>query len=149
MRYGQAQSAYNAVRDRHEELQRVEASLAELATLMQDVSFHVSRFWIMLISLMQMSLMVEQQGDVIDNIEEKAREAHTDIERGYVFHRRKYERSLLYLRLQTRLYRKGEDQGDKLSQGPLDLLWYRPRYYRRSCDRSYHPSSVKCSDSHL
>lgn len=36
-RYGQAQSAYNAVRERHEEIKRIERTMAELAQLFQDV----------------------------------------------------------------------------------------------------------------
>ncbi|KAL5501475.1 hypothetical protein ACEPAH_8735 [Sanghuangporus vaninii] len=82
MRYGQAQSAYNAVRDRHQELQRIEASLAELATLMTD-----------------MSLLVEQQGDVINNVQEKAAEAHVDIERGHDY--------TVKARIKAISYRKG------------------------------------------
>lgn len=37
-RYGQSQSAYNAVKERHEEIKRIESSLVELAQLFQDVS---------------------------------------------------------------------------------------------------------------
>lgn len=64
-RYAEGQNVYHAVKDRHEEIKRIEKTLVELSQLFTD-----------------MSLIVEQQGDIIDNIEEKTGMAELDIEEG-------------------------------------------------------------------
>ncbi|KAI5122082.1 hypothetical protein M0805_006064 [Coniferiporia weirii] len=64
-RIGESRNAYGAVRDRLEELKRVEESIVELAQLFND-----------------MSLLVEQQDDTINIIETNAEGAKTDIEAG-------------------------------------------------------------------
>ncbi|THH11147.1 hypothetical protein EW145_g847 [Phellinidium pouzarii] len=64
-RYNDSQGAYREVQKRHEEIKRIEKTLVELAQLFTD-----------------MSLLVEQQSEIIDNIEEKTETAKVDIEAG-------------------------------------------------------------------
>ncbi|PAV17162.1 syntaxin [Pyrrhoderma noxium] len=66
-RYAEGQKVYSAVKDRHDEIKRIEKTLVELAQLFTDIS-----------------LLVEQQGDIIDNIEEKTGLAELDIEAGKI-----------------------------------------------------------------
>ncbi|KAH0827070.1 t-SNARE [Lanmaoa asiatica] len=64
-RYGESRAAYREVQERHQDIQRIEQTIAELAQLFND-----------------MSIMVEQQSDVIDNIETTAASAEKDMEAG-------------------------------------------------------------------
>ncbi|EPT06095.1 hypothetical protein FOMPIDRAFT_41504 [Fomitopsis schrenkii] len=64
-RYGQAQSAYREVQERHEDIRRIEKTLTELAQLFND-----------------MSVLVEQQEEQINVIETTAAAVEKDTELG-------------------------------------------------------------------
>ncbi|KAH9934668.1 t-SNARE [Fomitopsis serialis] len=64
-RYGQAQSAYREVQERHEDIRRIEKTLTELAQLFND-----------------MSVLVEQQEEQINVIETTAASVEKDTELG-------------------------------------------------------------------
>ncbi|KAF8136719.1 t-SNARE [Boletus edulis] len=66
-RYGESRAAYREVQERHQDIQRIEQTIAELAQLFND-----------------MSIMVEQQSEVIDNIETTTGAAQKDLEAGVV-----------------------------------------------------------------
>ncbi|KAG9318804.1 t-SNARE [Chiua virens] len=64
-RYGESRAAYREVQERHQDIQRIEQTIAELAQLFND-----------------MSIMVEQHNDIIDNIETTAATVEKDMETG-------------------------------------------------------------------
>ncbi|KAF9453240.1 t-SNARE [Macrolepiota fuliginosa MF-IS2] len=64
-RYGDSQKAYREVQERHEEIKRIEQTLAELAQLFND-----------------MSVLVEQQDEVVNTIETAAAGVEKDVETG-------------------------------------------------------------------
>ncbi|KAI0035712.1 t-SNARE [Vararia minispora EC-137] len=64
-RYGEARSAYREVQERHEDIKRIERTIAELAQLFND-----------------MSILVEQQDETITAIEATAGEVEKDVETG-------------------------------------------------------------------
>ncbi|KAI9570495.1 t-SNARE [Boletus coccyginus] len=64
-RYGESRAAYREVQARHQDIQRIEQTIAELAQLFND-----------------MSIMVEQHNEVIDNIETTAASVEKDMEAG-------------------------------------------------------------------
>ncbi|KAF7779084.1 hypothetical protein Agabi119p4_3429 [Agaricus bisporus var. burnettii] len=64
-RYDGSQKAYREVQERHEEIKRIEQTLAELAQLFND-----------------MSVLVEQQDEVINTIETAAGSVEKDVETG-------------------------------------------------------------------
>ncbi|KAN0076966.1 t-SNARE [Tylopilus felleus] len=66
-RYGESRAAYREVQERHQDIQRIEQTIAELAQLFND-----------------MSIMVEQQNDVINNVETTAANVEKDLEAGVV-----------------------------------------------------------------
>ncbi|KAH9180591.1 syntaxin [Lactarius sanguifluus] len=64
-RYGESRAAYREVQERHEDIKRIERTIAELAQLFND-----------------MSILVEQQDETINIIEAQASEAEKDVETG-------------------------------------------------------------------
>lgn len=64
-RFGESRAAYREVQSRHEDLKKIEKTLTELAQLFND-----------------MSVLVAQQDETIDNIEHAAMETHKDMEAG-------------------------------------------------------------------
>lgn len=64
-RYGESRAAYREVQERHEDIKRIERTMAELAQLFND-----------------MSIMVEQQDETINVIEAQATEVEKDVETG-------------------------------------------------------------------
>jgi len=64
-RYGESRAAYREVQERHEDIKRIERTMAELAQLFND-----------------MSIMVEQQDETINVIEAQASEVEKDVETG-------------------------------------------------------------------
>ncbi|KAF8319422.1 t-SNARE [Clavulina sp. PMI_390] len=64
-RYGESRAAYREVQARHEDIQRIERTLTELAQLFND-----------------MSVLVEQQDEVINVIEQNTEVANKDLETG-------------------------------------------------------------------
>ncbi|KAF5365788.1 hypothetical protein D9758_003245 [Tetrapyrgos nigripes] len=64
-RYGQSRQAYREVQERHEDIKRIEKTLGELAQLFND-----------------MSVLVEQQDETIQNIETTAATVEKDTEAG-------------------------------------------------------------------
>ncbi|KAK7043590.1 hypothetical protein VNI00_008201 [Paramarasmius palmivorus] len=64
-RYGESRAAYREVQERHEDIKRIEKTLAELAQLFND-----------------MSVLVEQQDETIVNIETQAAAVEKDTEAG-------------------------------------------------------------------
>lgn len=64
-RYGQAQSAYREVQERHQDIKKIERTIAELAQLFND-----------------MSILVEQQDETINAIEVTAADVEKDVETG-------------------------------------------------------------------
>ncbi|TFK29835.1 syntaxin [Coprinopsis marcescibilis] len=64
-RFTEAQSAYREVQERHEDIKRIEKTLSELAQLFND-----------------MSILVEQQDEVINTIETQAHNVQMDTEAG-------------------------------------------------------------------
>jgi syntaxin 1B/2/3 len=84
-RYGESRAAYREVQERHEDIKRIERTIAELAQLFNDVcSFALiggSLVWSS--SYHQMSIMVEQQDETINIIEAQAGEVEKDVETGW------------------------------------------------------------------
>ncbi|KAI0314271.1 t-SNARE [Amylostereum chailletii] len=64
-RYGESRAAYREVQERHEDIKRIERTLAELAQLFNDIS-----------------ILVEQQDETINIIETQAAEVEKDVEQG-------------------------------------------------------------------
>ncbi|OAX43557.1 t-SNARE [Rhizopogon vinicolor AM-OR11-026] len=64
-RYGESRAAYREVQDRHQDIKRIEQTIAELAQLFND-----------------MSMMVEQQDDTINTIQATAELVEKDTEAG-------------------------------------------------------------------
>lgn len=64
-RYGQANSAYKEVQQRHEDIKRIEQTLTELAQLFND-----------------MAMMIEQQDETINVVEQQAVGVNKDMEDG-------------------------------------------------------------------
>ncbi|KDQ60716.1 hypothetical protein JAAARDRAFT_190870 [Jaapia argillacea MUCL 33604] len=64
-RYGESKAAYREVQERHEDIKRIEGTIAELAQLFND-----------------MSVLVEQQDEQINTIEETAGNVEKDTETG-------------------------------------------------------------------
>ncbi|KAH9997239.1 t-SNARE [Russula vinacea] len=64
-RYGESRAAYREVQERHEDIKRIERTIAELAQLFND-----------------MSILVEQQDETINIIEAQATEVEKDVETG-------------------------------------------------------------------
>jgi len=64
-RYGESRAAYREVQERHEDIKRIENTIAELAQLFND-----------------MSILVEQQDETINTIEVQAGEVEKDVEAG-------------------------------------------------------------------
>ncbi|QDS68953.1 hypothetical protein FKW77_008706 [Venturia effusa] len=66
-RQGQSQSALNAVRQRHDEIQRIEQTIMQLAELFQDLD-----------------VLVTEQEPLIQNIEQKGEEIHENVQQANV-----------------------------------------------------------------
>lgn len=66
-RFGDAKSAYREVQERHEDIKRIERTLTELAQLFND-----------------MSILVEQQDETLQNIHASAEETNKDMELGLI-----------------------------------------------------------------
>jgi len=66
--YGAGKAAYKEVQERHQDIKRIEQTLAELAQLFND-----------------MSILVEQQDEQIDVIQDQATKVDTDVEAGLGF----------------------------------------------------------------
>jgi len=64
-RHGEARSALREVQSRHQDIQKIERTITELAQLFNE-----------------MSIMIEIQETAIDNIEQKAQETETQMESG-------------------------------------------------------------------
>jgi len=64
-RHGEARSALREVQSRHQDIQKIERTITELAQLFNE-----------------MSIMIEIQESAIDNIEQKAQETETQMESG-------------------------------------------------------------------
>ncbi|KAI6117688.1 t-SNARE [Pisolithus croceorrhizus] len=64
-RYGESRRVYREVQERHQDIQRIELTLAELAQLFND-----------------MATLIDQQKDKVDNIETRAGEVNTETKRG-------------------------------------------------------------------
>lgn len=64
-RHGEARSALREVQSRHQDIQKIERTITELAQLFNE-----------------MSIMIEVQEQGIDNITQKAQETETQIEQG-------------------------------------------------------------------
>jgi len=64
-RYGESRAAYREVQERHEDIKRIERTIAELAQLFND-----------------MSILVEQQDETINIIEAQVSEVEKDVETG-------------------------------------------------------------------
>jgi len=64
-RYGESRAAYREVQDRHNDLKKIERTLGEVAQLMND-----------------MSVLVEQQGEAIDDTEKTTKEVEHNTEQG-------------------------------------------------------------------
>jgi len=64
-RYGESRAAYREVQDRHNDIKKIERTLGEVAQLMND-----------------MSVLVEQQGEAVEDIEQKAQEVEHNTAQG-------------------------------------------------------------------
>ena len=64
-RHGEARSALREVQSRHQDIQKIERTITELAQLFNE-----------------MSIMIEVQEQAIDNIEQKAQETELQMESG-------------------------------------------------------------------
>lgn len=64
-RSGQAKAVLSEVQTRHDDIKRIQKTIMELAQLFED-----------------MQMMVEDQGKVMDQIEQHAETTHADIEQG-------------------------------------------------------------------
>ncbi|KAI9510882.1 t-SNARE [Russula earlei] len=65
-RYGESRAAYREVQERHEDIKRIERTIAELAQLLMT----------------SMSILVEEQDETINTIEAQATEVEKDVETG-------------------------------------------------------------------
>ena len=83
-RYGESRAAYREVQERHEDIKRIERTLAELAQLFNDVSYSRTAYDISIDQVVQMGILVEQQDETITNIETVAATVEKDTEAGYV-----------------------------------------------------------------
>jgi syntaxin 1B/2/3 len=84
-RYGESRAAYREVQERHEDIKRIERTIAELAQLFNDVRFFMCSLcgWLPNYTLKcQMSILVEQQDETINTIEAQATEVEKDVETG-------------------------------------------------------------------
>lgn len=85
-RYGESRAAYREVQERHEDIRKIERTLAELAQMFIDVrtgtSTALSRHWTHIPA--QMDVLVTQQDDMINAIETSATQVQKDTEAGYV-----------------------------------------------------------------
>lgn len=83
-RYTDSRAAYREVQERHEDIKRIEKTLGELAQLFNDVcsSFLLFLGVMCLNSPLQMSILVEQQNEVVDNIYTQAEGVQRDTEAG-------------------------------------------------------------------
>ncbi|KAH0583965.1 hypothetical protein H2248_009548 [Termitomyces sp. 'cryptogamus'] len=66
-RYGESRTAYREVQERQVEIKKMEETLAELAQLFND-----------------MSILIEQQEEIIGDVEKNARIAEQDVQKGHV-----------------------------------------------------------------
>lgn len=66
-RVGESRVAYREVQERHQDLQRIEQTIAELAQLFND-----------------MAILVEEQGEQVKAIEAATQNVQTDTEAAYV-----------------------------------------------------------------
>lgn len=64
-RYGEARLAYREAQDRNQEIRRIEQTITELGQLFND-----------------MAVLIEEQDETIAHVEEQAKVANTDLERG-------------------------------------------------------------------
>jgi syntaxin 1B/2/3 len=83
-RYTESRAAYQEVQERHEDIKRIERTLAELAQLFNDVGAPIgyegtswSWEW-----HLQMSVLVEQQDETINVIQTQAAGVEKDTEAG-------------------------------------------------------------------
>lgn len=83
-RYTESRAAYREVQERHEDIKRIERTLAELAQLFNDVRGLLSFAFCLLICDIQMSVLVEQQDETINVIETQAAGVEKDTEAGLV-----------------------------------------------------------------
>jgi hypothetical protein len=83
-RYGESRAAYREVQERHEDIKRIERTIAELAQLFNDVRLSV-HVWLPAWPYLdrQMSILVEQQDETINIIEAQASEVEKDVETGW------------------------------------------------------------------
>ncbi|KAI5990582.1 t-SNARE [Pisolithus marmoratus] len=72
-RYGESRQAYREVQERHQDIQRIEHTLAELAQLFNDASRSLTR---------RMATLIEQQQEKVDNLDTRAAEVDADTKRG-------------------------------------------------------------------
>ncbi|KNZ74202.1 Syntaxin-like protein psy1 [Termitomyces sp. J132] len=70
-RYGESRTAYREVQERQVEIKKMEETLAELAQLFNDAS---AAF---------MSILIEQQEEIIGDVEKNARIAEQDVQKGH------------------------------------------------------------------
>lgn len=69
-RLGESRAAYREVQERHQDLQRIEQTIGELAQLFND-----------------MAILVEEQGEQVKAIEAATQNVQTDTEAAYVLSR--------------------------------------------------------------
>jgi hypothetical protein len=89
-RYGQANSAYKEVQQRHEDIKRIEQTLAELAQLFNDVRRHLAPTYSQMRNLIedflppffQMAMLIEQQDETINVVQDQAVGVNRDMEEG-------------------------------------------------------------------
>lgn len=81
-RYTDSRAAYREVQERHEDIKRIEKTLAELAQLFNDVCSTSFLFRATCLKRIQMSVLVEQQNEVVDNVYAQAEVVQKDTEAG-------------------------------------------------------------------
>jgi syntaxin 1B/2/3 len=82
-RYTDSRAAYREVQERHEDIKRIEKTLAELAQLFNDVrSIFCFCFRSACLNHIQMSVLVEQQDETINVIQSQAAGVEKDTEAG-------------------------------------------------------------------
>lgn len=81
-RHTESRAAYREVQERHEDIKRIERTLAELAQLFNDVSFFLLESLCFLMKCDQMSVLVEQQDETINVIQTQAANVEKDTEAG-------------------------------------------------------------------
>ena len=81
-RYTDSRAAYREVQERHEDIKRIEKTLAELAQLFNDVRSLSFLFWASCLKPRQMSVLVEQQDETINVIQAQAAGVEKDTEAG-------------------------------------------------------------------